>query len=184
MTVAVSWVRAFKQPHPLRPAGLVLRAAEEADLVFLSDLYAEVRADELAPVPWPEAAKRAFLQQQFDLQHAHYIKHYVGADFLVIELDGQRIGRIYLHRTANDIRVMDVALVSTQRGRGLGSALFAELIEESEHAGVPISLHVEAENPANRLYQRLGFEHWEDRGVYQFLGRRPSALRNQAGGTD
>lgn len=170
---AVTGLRALTSAHPRRPVGLSLRPITAADLPFLSDLYAEVRREELAPVPWPEEAKRAFLQDQFDLQHAHYQKHYVGADFLVIEFDGLAIGRVYVHRSPSDIRVMDIALMPAYRGRGLGSALFAELIEESEHTGVPISLHVEAENPANRLYQRLGFEHWEDRGVYQFLGRRP-----------
>lgn len=173
----VTAVRALTQPHPRRPAGLTLRPITDGDLAFLSDLYADVRAEELAPVPWPAEAKRAFLQDQFDLQHAHYQKHYVGADFLLIELHGERIGRIYVHRSSTDIRVMDIALVAMHRARGLGSALFAELIEESEQSGVPISLHVEAENPANRLYRRLGFEHWEDRGVYQFLGRPPTAQR-------
>lgn len=168
---------AFAHSHPRRPAGLGLRACTDADLPFLSDLYAQVRAEELAPVPWPEEAKRAFLQQQFDLQHAHYQKHYVGAEFLLIELHCQPIGRIYIHQTSGDLRIMDIALLDVHRGRGLGSALLAELIELSERSGVPISLHVEAENPANRLYQRLGFEHWEDRGVYQFLGRRPSGQR-------
>lgn len=161
--------------HRCRPAGLTLREIVAADLGFLSDLYADGRAAEMAPVPWPEHAKRDFLQQQFDLQHAYYEKNYPGADRLVIEYAGERIGRIYVYRSANDIRIMDIALLPGFRGQGIGSALLAELIEESERTGASISLHVEAENPATRLYQRLGFEHWEDRGVYQYLGRRPRA---------
>jgi len=31
-------------------------------------------------------------------------------------------------------------------------------------------LHVEPDNPAQRLYQRLGFRLIENRGVYDFLG--------------
>jgi ribosomal protein S18 acetylase RimI-like enzyme len=68
---------------------------------------------------------------------------------------------------------MDIALLPGLRGRGIGSSLLAELIEESERSGSSITLHVEADNPAVRLYQRLGFEHLEDRGVYQFYGRKP-----------
>jgi hypothetical protein len=46
--------RAFADPHVDRPAGIRLRLIAENDLPFLRDLYAHVRADELAPVPWPE----------------------------------------------------------------------------------------------------------------------------------
>lgn len=142
------------------------------DQAFLSALYAHSRAAEMAPLPWPEAAIRDFLQQQFELQHAYYQANYPGADFLVIEVDGVRAGRIYVYRSAGDIRVMDIALLPSLRGRGIGSGLLAELIEESERTGSSITLHVEADNPAVRLYLRLGFEHLEDRGVYQFYGRR------------
>lgn len=161
--------------HPARPPDLRLREITDADLGFLSDLYAETRAEEMQRVDWPDSAKRTFLQHQFELQHAYYQQNYPGADRLVIERAGQRIGRIYVFRSRDDIRLMDIALVGAHRGQGLGSALLAELIEESERTGASISLHVEADNPAQRLYQRLGFSFWEDRGVYQFLGRRPLA---------
>jgi ribosomal protein S18 acetylase RimI-like enzyme len=159
--------------HSLRAPGVTLRAIGTDDVGFLSDVYALSRAAEMALVDWPEQVKRDFLQQQFDLQHAYYHANYPGADFLLIELDGERAGRIYVHRSPGDIRVMDIALLPQLRGRGIGASLLAELIEESERSGSSITLHVEADNPAVRLYQRLGFEHLEDRGVYQFYGRRP-----------
>lgn len=159
--------------HPRRTPGVTLRTITDQDHGFLSALYAHSRAAEMALVDWPEQAKRDFLQQQFDLQHAYYVANYPGADFLVVELDGARAGRIYVYRSPGDIRLMDIALLPELRGRGIGSGLLAELIEESERSGSSITLHVEADNPAVRLYQRLGFEHLEDRGVYQFYGRRP-----------
>ncbi len=159
--------------HRSRAPGVTLRRIDDADRAFLSDLYALTRAAEMAPVPWPEQAKRDFLQQQFDLQHDYYHANYQGADFLLIEVDGERAGRIYVHRSPGDIRVMDIALLPELRARGIGSALLGELIDESERSGSSITLHVEADNPAVRLYRRLGFEHLEDRGVYQFYGRRP-----------
>ena len=63
----------------------------------MARLYASTRTEELAPVPWPEEIKQAFLQAQFELQHAHYRKHYRHAESLVIERAGQPIGRLYLH---------------------------------------------------------------------------------------
>jgi ribosomal protein S18 acetylase RimI-like enzyme len=168
--------RAFLAPaHPLRREGLLLRPIRDEDLGFLSEIYALTRAAEMALVTWPEAAKRAFLQQQFDAQHAYYRLNYPGADFLLVQLQGVPVGRIYVYRSPGDIRLMDIALLPDVRRRGIASELLAELIEESERSNCTITLHVEADNPAMHLYQRLGFVHLEDRGVYQYLGRTPTS---------
>lgn len=149
----------------------------EADLPFLARLYASTREAELAPVPWPEEAKQAFLADQFARQHEHYQRHYAGADFLIIERAGEPVGRVYVYRSPGEIRLMEISLLEGHRGQGLGTALLAELIDESERSGADLTLHVEADNPAVRLYHRHGFEHREDRGVYQFYGRRPASAR-------
>lgn len=168
--------RAFASPtHPARPQGLSFRPIDDNDLPFLAALYADTRQEELAPVQWPEQAKRSFLQQQFDQQHSYYAANYVGADRLLVAFDEQPIGRVYVFRSASDIRLMDIALLKSWRGRGFGRAMLAELIDESDSSGACISLHVESYNPAMAWYLRLGFEHSEDRGVYQFMVRPANA---------
>jgi ribosomal protein S18 acetylase RimI-like enzyme len=152
------------------PAGLRVRPITESDHLFLCDLYASVRAAELAPVPWPADAKRQFLDQQFALQHQHYVNVYIGAKLLLIEQDGVPIGRIYIHRTPAEIRLMDIALIAERRGKGLGSLLLRELMHEARANACELTLHVEPENPAQRLYRRHGFYLIEHRGVYDFLG--------------
>ena len=126
-------------------------------------------------MPWPDAAKRQFLDDQFALQHAHYAKVYIGADLLLIENVGLPIGRIYLYRTAGEIRLMDIALIESERGRGIGTALLREIMEEAHATNRQLTLHVEPDNPAQRLYQRLGFQLIEHRGVYDFLGWKSAA---------
>jgi ribosomal protein S18 acetylase RimI-like enzyme len=152
----------------------VLRPIVASDQPFLRDLYSQVRAEELAPVPWPEAAKRDFLAQQADLQHSHYVANYPGADLLVIESASIPIGRIYVYRSKNEIRLMDIALVPDWRNRGVGTMLLRELMDEARASGSSITLHVEPNNPAQRMYERLGFRLIEHRGVYDFLGWDPA----------
>jgi GNAT superfamily N-acetyltransferase len=165
--------RAFLAAYEGRPAGVTFRPVTDADHPFLRDLYAGVRAAELAPVAWPEAAKRDFLDQQFALQHQHYLKNYVGADLLMIETEAAPIGRVYVYRTPAEIRLMDIALIPQRRGQGIGSALLGELMDEARVTACELTLHVEPDNPAQRLYQRLGFRLIEQRGVYDFLGWKP-----------
>lgn len=143
-------------------------AAQDADFVIA--LYTDVRWEELRPVEWPETAKRDFLAQQSRLQSAHYREHYPGAELLLILRDEVPIGRIYLRAGASEVRLMDIALLSTECGRGIGGTLVRALQTQVRQQGQQLTLHVEPTNPAQRLYQRLGFRLIENRGVYDFLG--------------
>jgi ribosomal protein S18 acetylase RimI-like enzyme len=157
-----------------------LRPATEDDRELLLRVYASTRADELAPVPWPEEAKRAFVEQQFASQDAYYREHYPTATFDVIVDDGEDIGRLYVDRWEREIRIVDIAILPEARGRGVGSALLRDLIAESEAAGKPLTIHVERQNPALGWYERLGFRLNEDRGVYLFLERPVGAQAKTA----
>jgi ribosomal protein S18 acetylase RimI-like enzyme len=172
-------LRAFVAPHASRPRGIAFRAIVDADLSFLAGLYASIREQELAPVPWSDEAKLAFLADQFAQQHRYYQNNYVGADFLLVLRGDAPIGRVYVYRSAGEIRLMDIALIDAERGRGLGTSLLAELMDEARADSAEITLHVEPNNPACRLYERLGFRLIENRGVYLFLGWRSDAASDR-----
>lgn len=150
-------------------AGLVFRPVTDADRPFLYQVYASTRAEELAPVPWPEAQKAAFLRMQFAAQHADYQHNYRDADWLVVMHGGQDAGRLYLARWAREHCIIDIAFLPAHRGRGLGTALLEDILEEAAGCGKPVRIHVEKHNPAMRLYRRLGFRPIEDKGVYDLL---------------
>lgn len=147
----------------LPPTGLTARPRTLADTEFFAALYASTRATELAPVPWPDEAKQAFLRSQFEAQSRHYDLHYATAEFLVVEREDERIGRMILSWGEQDLHLVDIALIPARCGRGLGTALLRAAMAQ---AGGSVSIHVERFNPALRLYQRLGFVPEEDTGVY------------------
>lgn len=149
--------------------GVHLRPISDADLPFLGALYASTREEELRRVPWSEAEKAAFLASQFSCQHTYYQAHYPAARFDVIEREGRAIGRLYLAPLGDELRIVDVALVLAERGRGLGTRLLGAVLARAESEGKAVSIHVERGNPALGLYERLGFRLREDRGVYLFM---------------
>lgn len=151
-----------------------LRPIREYDLSFLEELYASTRREELEQLDWSEERKRAFLTQQFRAQHEHYRANFSGALFLLIAQRGEPIGRIYLDQRPDEIRLIDIAFIPQQRGRGLGTAMMDRLLAAAGRLGLPVRLHVESFNPAYRLYERLGFKWKEDRGVYQFMEWQPA----------
>jgi ribosomal protein S18 acetylase RimI-like enzyme len=155
----------------VRDGQVRLRPVTAADRAFLVELYASVREPELARAPWDAATVRAFVEHQYAAQDAHYREHYPGATFDVVEVDGERAGRLFVHRGASDIRIMDIALLPAFRGRGLGTRLLHTLIEEAERGARKLSIHVEADNPARALYTRLGFRPVGEHGVYVLMER-------------
>lgn len=148
---------------------LRLRPITPEDVPFLADVYASTRWDELAPTGWSDAEKSVFCRRQFDAQSAHYREHYPGALFQIIEQDGRGIGRLYVARWEREIRIVDISLLPEFRGGGLGTQLLRELQDEARSVSKSLTIHVERFNPALRLYQRLGFEQIEDKGVYLLL---------------
>jgi GNAT superfamily N-acetyltransferase len=164
--------------HPV-PPGLSLRPIVEGDLPFLGELYASTRTEEMAVVPWSAAEKQAFLASQFEFQRRHYEEHYPGCEFLIVERAGEPspIGRLYVDRWPDQIRVVDISLMPGARGQGLGTALLKGVLAEGAAAGLPVTIHVEHHNPARHLYERLEFQPVDSSGVYCLMkwspGERP-----------
>lgn len=164
-------------PDALAEQGFSLRALRDEDLPWLRDLYATTRAEEMAPVPWPDAAKRAFLDQQFELQHRHYLAHYADADFMAVELDGHGpVGRYCLQRAVPDHLIIDISLFPLLCGRGVGSGLIGQSQRDAAALGRGMRLHVlEVNVPARRLYERLGFVVDGGEGAYLAMRWLPAA---------
>lgn len=150
---------------------LLVRAEQSssADLDFSASLYASTREAELAVADWSPEQKQAFCRQQFDAQHAHYRKHYLQAQFLLIEAGGVLIGRVYFEHAAHELRLMEITVDAASRNQGIGRAVSAALLQQARDSGVPMGLHVESFNPAKRLYERLGFRDVETRGIYVYM---------------
>jgi ribosomal protein S18 acetylase RimI-like enzyme len=154
---------------------VTLRPLNEADGSFALSVYASTRAEELAPVPWGEEQKAAFIAMQFEAQSAHYAQHYDGLTSDVVLVDGEPAGRLLVARWREEIRIVDISLLPAFRGRGAGSELLAELMDEATEMGKRLSIHVERDNRALALYERLGFEPVGETGVHLRMEWDPPA---------
>jgi ribosomal protein S18 acetylase RimI-like enzyme len=148
---------------------LGLRPITPQDVPFLAAVYASTRWEELAPTGWSDEEKAVFCRRQFDAQSADYRKNNPDASFQIIQRDSVPIGRLYVARGEMEIRIVDISLLPEARGTGIGTKLLRDLQEEARSAGKSLTIHVERFNPAMRLYERLGFEQIEDKGVYLLM---------------
>lgn len=148
---------------------LTLRKVTDSDLNFLYKVYASTRYDELEATGWSKAQKDEFLLMQFKAQDQFYKQQFSEASYEIVQCDGQDAGRLYLDKREDEIRIVDIALLPSFRGKGLGSRLLKTIIENAFTDGLAVRIHVEKNNPALTLYQRLGFEEIGDKGVYWLM---------------
>ncbi|HEX6179035.1 MAG TPA: GNAT family N-acetyltransferase [Thermoanaerobaculia bacterium] len=153
-----------------------LRAATDADYDFMRLLYHSSRDEEMKLFPFTEEQKLTFLDWQFQCQWAHYREHYPTCDWKIIEIDGAPVGRLLVDRWSDQIRIVDVALMTGARGKGVGSRLMREVMAEGKAAGKPVTIHVEVFNPAQQLYKRLGFEQADSSGAYHLMRWTPDQV--------
>jgi GNAT superfamily N-acetyltransferase len=158
-------------------AEIDLRPGTEEDYEFQRLLYHDVRDEEMKHFPFDEVQKRTFLDWQFDCQWKHYREHYPTCDWRIIVRDGKPIGRFLVDRWPDQIRVVDIALVSSARGCGIGSMLMQRMLDEGRGSGKPVTIHVEVFNPAQHLYQRLGFEQAGTSGAYHLMRWSPPQVK-------
>jgi ribosomal protein S18 acetylase RimI-like enzyme len=136
---------------------LVIRPAVQGDFELLWDFLAMAAYE-----PDVEAAKAA----------PSAAKYLVGwqrpGDFgFIAEQNGETIGAAWARRfSAEELRFpygdeeapkVSIGVKPNVRGQGVGEKLMRALIGEAARRGLGLCLSVRSENPARRLYERLGF---------------------------
>ncbi len=168
------------QPTPvtsaptMRIGPLQLRSLTANDMPQLQRIYASSRSDEPLLNLWPQEHLPAFLQSQCHAQHQHYTQHYAGAEFKLLEMDGQLAGRLYWQCQPNALRLIEITLLPEFRARGVGTLLVQHLQAVAAQHRLPMALQVACTNQrALALYQRLGFALGDTDGVFYAMQYAP-----------
>jgi GNAT superfamily N-acetyltransferase len=154
---------------------LTLRPVTKEDDLFLLEVYASTRSDELDQAEWAEGQREMFVRWQFDLQRREYDARFPDAKYQLILIDGKPAGRIWTGEDDEQIRLLDIALLPQFQKRGAGTMLLRELMKEAATAGKLLRHMVFVlNNDAHRFYERLGFVVIEDLGAYKHMEYRPA----------
>jgi ribosomal protein S18 acetylase RimI-like enzyme len=144
---------------------LLIRLAEPEDVPFLWDMGWEATAVDTGMRALGRAA--AFAKP--------HVRRYLDgwgrpgdAAVVALDTDGRRLGAAWYRLfpaedpgwgfVATDVPELSIGVVTEARGRGVGSALLDALLARAREQGYrAVSLSVDRQNPACRLYERKGF---------------------------
>ena len=78
-------------------------------------------------------------------------------NYSIIRCRGEDVGAISVERHPDFVKLSQLFILPQHQNRGIGTSLVRELASEAQQAGMPVRLRVLRNNPARRLYERLGF---------------------------
>jgi len=122
------------------------------------ELYAAARASEMEAWGWPDETRQSFLAMQFRLQQQGYASRFPTGTVRTIEYAGEPAGKLHSAAEGDSLVLVDISLLPEYRNRGIGTEAIRLLQREAaERSFRKVLLTVRADNPAFRLYGKLGF---------------------------
>lgn len=124
-----------------------LRQATAQDERRLYEIHRAAMRDHVEAVwSWDETDQRERFRAGFD-----------PAGVSVIVSSGEPVGLLRVDQRTDEVFLASVELAPEVRRRGLGGEIVRSVLREAAQRGVPVRLQVFHQNPARRLYERLGF---------------------------
>ncbi|HUE87337.1 MAG TPA: GNAT family N-acetyltransferase [Vicinamibacterales bacterium] len=125
-----------------------LRPALDSDREFLYALHCRTMREVIEQTwGWDDSWQRMDFDRRFD-------------EYLVsiIECDERAAGGLLLEVKPDSIYIHELQVMPEYQGRGVGTAVVQQVINDAASRGIAVTLSVVPANPrARQLYERLGF---------------------------
>lgn len=122
-----------------------LRPATTGDLDFLWELKVATLKDYITELfGWDEKLARELVD-----------RHLADADIVMV--NGERAGVLKVAENDGWVYINEIGLMPRYHNSGLGSQMLRDVLAVADAAGHHVELQVMTNNPARRLYERLGF---------------------------
>jgi len=131
------------------------------------DFMLEIKLDGLRP----------YIEQlwgfDYDEQRARFRDNFDAAESRIIVVDGVDAGSLTVTDGEDSVFLAAIYLAAGFRGRGIGSRVISDVVDDAERGGRAVSLQVLKPNPARRLYERLGFVCTGETQTHVLMRRQP-----------
>jgi GNAT superfamily N-acetyltransferase len=130
------------------PLAFEFRPARPADLGFCWPIYRDAMKPLTEAVgPWDEAAQHKLIKAAV-----------ADPDTSILQQADVDVGWLQVEETRHVVHLQQLFLLPAARNKGLGTAFLTWMKERAERKRKDLTLDVMTNNPARRLYERLGFK--------------------------
>ncbi|MGC0389398.1 ribosomal protein S18 acetylase RimI-like enzyme [Bradyrhizobium sp. USDA 241] len=103
---------------------------------------------------WDEAKQRASFAALWKLPEVR-----------IVAVNGREVGWLQVQESPREVHLLQFFIAPDQQGNGIGTEVLRGLLAAWRATAKPVVLTVLKNNPARRLYERLGFSVVGDSGV-------------------
>ncbi len=127
---------------------ITTRQVTEADYDFLSALRIEAMKGYIEEVyGWDEEFQQDYFRKSFKPEHKR-----------IIQCGGIDMGMYYVVEEDDSYVIKRIEIFREYQNRGIGTKILRDLLKRAKQQKKAVRLRVFKINPAQRLYQRLGFQ--------------------------
>jgi len=138
-----------------------LRPADKGDFSFVKRLYVETMEPLLTVFGAWDSTKNIESFQAY----------YQPSEATIVLVDGEAAGWFQIHEEEAEISLRQIHIEHRYRGGNIGTRIIKDLIRDAHRQGKKLTLSVVKNNPAIKLYERLGFSTLDEDDTKYHLGR-------------
>lgn len=163
----------YKRGESIEGHSYSLREASSSDVGFLF----KVSTEAMRPVDIALNPDKVF---DSEAEFETYQQKFIPEEIQIISYLNEDVGRLRVVRSLDSIYIGGIQILPEFQGKGIGSALFRDLIIESNKTGLPITLEVHDVNQnALEFYISLGFESVGHEGNKTHMKYVPASLSDK-----
>jgi len=137
---------------------LALRPSGSEDAALLRQIFLESHCAGWELLPLDEAAYQQLVEMQSAARQSQYRTAFPGTFEQIIEANGVPVGSCWISESADELRVVDLAVLTAHRRQGVATAVLRRLGAQAAAENKPVRLSVWQDNlAAQELYRSLGF---------------------------
>ncbi len=111
---------------------------------------------------------KSYVEQLYPWNPRLFRNNFIPDHYDVIEINNLIIGLIKVVSSETEIYLAEIQIIQDYQKQGIGTNLIQSLIQEAQISNKKLWLKVLKNNPAKKLYQRLGFIKQEEL-AYHFI---------------
>ncbi len=108
-----------------------------------------------------------------EAEHVQRIVHNFDSNYIIMD-EKHPIGLLKYQTSKGSVNIEQIQLLPNNQGQGIGRCLIGNIISVAKSEGSRVTLSVLKNNPAIRLYKRLGFSQFKEDNYEIYLQWTPA----------